>query len=116
MFQPLFPAGSTLRLWTVEGECVGVLSGHTSYIYSVCVLPSGLIASSGEDSCVRLWSLASHECTQTITLPCISVWAVATLPNGDLAVRTLVDLPGSSTRLFFPNLRASIQGSGIVTA
>ncbi|KAJ3281630.1 hypothetical protein HK104_011360 [Borealophlyctis nickersoniae] len=63
----------TVRVWTLAGECVQELSGHTSFVYTLAVLPSGEIASGGEDRSVR-----------TIVHPCTSIWSVAALPNGDI--------------------------------
>lgn len=45
----------TLRVWTLSGECVGVLHGHTAIIYRVAATPDGLIASAAEDNTARLW-------------------------------------------------------------
>ncbi len=91
---------------------IAVLSGHTSFAYSLTAIfdssssssssssdGSGdaqlQLASSGEDRSIRIWSQGSPssagagaplaELAQTITLPAVSVWSVASLPNGDLA-------------------------------
>lgn len=64
-----------IRLFTLNGDVVAELSGHESFIYSVAVLPSGELVSSGEDRTVRVWS--GSQCIQTITHPAISVWNVA---------------------------------------
>jgi phospholipase A-2-activating protein len=79
-----------------------VLSGHTSFVYSVALLPSGEIVSGGEDRSVRVWkgtfrgdvhcdplalrrvNLVDGECSQVIVHPAISVWAVSAMPNGDI--------------------------------
>jgi WD40 repeat protein len=46
----------TLRVWTLSGECLYELCGHTSFIYSVTVLSDNeTIASVGEDRSLRLW-------------------------------------------------------------
>ncbi|KAK0547024.1 hypothetical protein OC846_002030 [Tilletia horrida] len=60
------------------------LSGHTSFVYSLATLPGGAgeLVSSGEDRTVRVWR--DGALLQTITVPAISVWAVATLENGDI--------------------------------
>lgn len=72
-----------IRLWKVNGQQVGELHGHDSYIYSLAALPNGEIVSSGEDRTVRIWS--GNECVQTITHPAISVWSVAVCPeSGDI--------------------------------
>lgn len=44
-----------IRVWTTGGDVVYTLSGHTSFVYSVAVLPGGEIASGGEDRTLRLW-------------------------------------------------------------
>ncbi|EXJ81176.1 hypothetical protein A1O3_07466 [Capronia epimyces CBS 606.96] len=79
-----------IRLWTLKGDLVTELFGHESFIYSLAVLPSGEIVSSGEDRSVRIWQGTS--CVQVITLPAISVWSVSAGPNGDIIV-------GSSDKL-----------------
>ncbi|KAH8907647.1 PFU-domain-containing protein [Coniochaeta sp. PMI_546] len=72
-----------IRLWKVNGQQVGELHGHDSYIYSLASLPTGEIVSSGEDRTVRIWS--GTECVQTITHPAISVWSVAVCSeSGDI--------------------------------
>ncbi|EIW60263.1 phospholipase A-2-activating protein [Trametes versicolor FP-101664 SS1] len=73
---------SEIRIWTMEGDCVYTLSGHTSFVYSISVLPNGDIVSGGEDRTVRVWR--DGECAQTLVHPAISVWTVATTPNGDI--------------------------------
>ncbi|KAI0542808.1 ubiquitin homeostasis protein lub1 [Xylaria digitata] len=73
----------TIRLWKLNGQNVGELRGHESFIYSLTSLPSGELVSSGEDRTVRIWR--GSECVQTITHPAISVWSVAACPaTGDI--------------------------------
>jgi phospholipase A-2-activating protein len=64
-----------IRLWKLNGQQVGELHGHESFIYSLASLPSGELVSSGEDRTVRVWK--GSECIQTVTHPAISVWTVA---------------------------------------
>jgi phospholipase A-2-activating protein len=72
-----------IRLWKVNGQQVGELHGHDSYIYSLGCLATGEIVSAGEDRTVRIWS--GTECVQTITHPAISVWSVAVCQeSGDI--------------------------------
>ncbi|ORX61512.1 PFU-domain-containing protein [Hesseltinella vesiculosa] len=75
---------ATVRIWSMEGECLQVLYGHTSYVYSVAVLSTGEIVSSGEDRTVRIWQ--DNECIQTLQQPCVSAWTVAALNNDDIVV------------------------------
>ncbi|KAK5626729.1 hypothetical protein RRF57_002444 [Xylaria bambusicola] len=72
-----------IRLWKLNGQQVGELTGHESFIYSLTSLPTGELVSSGEDRTVRIWR--GSECVQTITHPAISVWSVAACAtNGDI--------------------------------
>ncbi|PYH41688.1 WD repeat PLAP family protein [Aspergillus saccharolyticus JOP 1030-1] len=64
-----------IRLYTIQGQLVGELHGHESFIYSLAALPSGELVSAGEDRTVRVWD--GMQCVQTITHPAISVWSVA---------------------------------------
>jgi len=74
---------SSIRLWTANGDPIQELYGHTSFVYSLDVLPTGELVSSGEDRTVRIWN--GGECVQTITQPAISIWCVKALQNGDIA-------------------------------
>lgn len=73
----------TIRLWTLQGQLLGELQGHESFIYSLTTLPSGELVSTGEDRTARIWN--GNSCVQTITHPAISVWSVAACPEtGDI--------------------------------
>jgi phospholipase A-2-activating protein len=85
-----------IRLWTLKGDLVASLLGHESFIYSLTVLPSGHLVSSGEDRSVRIWE--GQNCVQVITLPAISVWSVSASPNGDIIVGTSDKLARIFTR------------------
>ena len=73
---------SEIRVWTLDGDIVYTLPGHTSFVYSLALLPSGDIVSGGEDRTARVWK--DGECAQTIVHPAISVWTVSAMPNGDI--------------------------------
>jgi phospholipase A-2-activating protein len=79
-----------IRIWTLKGDLVSELHGHEAFIYSLAVLPDGKFVSSGEDRTIRIWQ--DTLCIQTITLPAVSVWSVATSTNGDI-------IAGSSDKL-----------------
>ena len=74
-----------VRRWSSSGECLGTYSGHTNYIYSLSLLGPGgdSWVTGGEDRSVRIWK--GGKVIQTLYLPVISVWGVATLTNGDIA-------------------------------
>jgi len=42
-------------VWTLGGDLVYTLSGHTSFVYSLSILPNGDVVSGGEDRTVRVW-------------------------------------------------------------
>src|ERR1700761_7053116 len=75
----------TVSVWSLDGERLFDMHGHTAFVYAVAVLrtPGGgwLIASASEDRTVRIWK--DGECVQTITHPS-GVWSVAAMDNGDL--------------------------------
>ncbi|KAI0886454.1 PFU-domain-containing protein [Annulohypoxylon maeteangense] len=76
-----------IRLWKLNGQQVGELRGHESFIYSLAALPSGELVSSGEDRTVRIWR--GSDCLQTITHPAISVWSVSVCSeSGDIVTGT----------------------------
>ncbi|CAO3660671.1 unnamed protein product [Umbelopsis vinacea] len=79
-----FVSCSNDRLWSLSGEPLMELNGHTSFVYSVTVLSTGELVSSGEDRSVRVWR--DGQCIQTLHQPCISVWCVSALPNDDIIV------------------------------
>jgi phospholipase A-2-activating protein len=79
-----------IRAWTLKGDLIAELRGHEAFIYSLAVLPDGKFVSSGEDRTVKIWQ--DQTCVQTITLPAVSVWTVATCANGDI-------IAGSSDKL-----------------
>ncbi|OXU21299.1 hypothetical protein TSAR_011567 [Trichomalopsis sarcophagae] len=75
---------NVIKHWTaVTGDYLRNLYGHTSYICSLSAISGGsLVALSGEDITVRLWS--NGEINQTITLLTQTVWSVRILPNEDI--------------------------------
>ncbi|KAI0238122.1 WD repeat protein Lub1 [Massospora cicadina] len=77
-----------IKVWGYDGSLLQELFAHTSFVYSVAVLPGtpDCFVSGGEDRSVRIWR--GGACVQTITLPAISVWSVAALANGDFVCGT----------------------------
>lgn len=75
---------ASIRIWTLGGECITECYGHTSFVYSLSLLPSGELLSGGEDRTVRVWNDAIP--IQAIPQPCVSVWSVLGLGNGDIVV------------------------------
>ncbi|GAA5835652.1 hypothetical protein JCM9279_004604 [Rhodotorula babjevae] len=79
----------TIRVWDYRtGSALTVLGSHDSFIYSLATIPSsagGGLASSGEDGIISVWNEDDGEKDQEVLVPALSVWSLATLPNGDLA-------------------------------
>jgi len=46
---------SEITIWTFEGDIVHSLSAHTSFVYTLTILPNGDAASGGEDRSLRIW-------------------------------------------------------------
>ncbi|OBA19841.1 PFU-domain-containing protein [Metschnikowia bicuspidata var. bicuspidata NRRL YB-4993] len=75
----------TIKIWDLaSGRVLQTLEGHNSFIYDLAMLSNGDLVSTAEDRTVRIWR--NGAVLQAITLPCISVWCVAVLPNDDIAV------------------------------
>eukprot|EP00759_Apiculatamorpha_spiralis_P006174 PhF_6_TR13626/c0_g1_i2/m.21836/K14018/PLAA, DOA1, UFD3; phospholipase A-2-activating protein len=51
----------------LDGTVLSTLVGHDSFVYSVCVLPSGEIASTSEDRTLKVWR--QTDCVQTVYHP-----------------------------------------------
>ncbi|KAG5526584.1 hypothetical protein RHGRI_032755 [Rhododendron griersonianum] len=71
----------SIRLWTISGQVLMEMVGHTSIVYSVDSHVSGLIVSGSEDCFAKIWK--DGVCIQSIEHPgCI--WDVKFLENGDI--------------------------------
>ncbi|CAI5756960.1 unnamed protein product [Candida verbasci] len=77
----------TIKLWDLKsGEVLNTFYGHESFVYDISTLSDDLLVSTGEDRAITIWDLKTGNIKQKITLPCISVWCVARLNDGDFAV------------------------------
>jgi phospholipase A-2-activating protein len=72
---------SHIRIWTLSGETLMELSGHSSFVYSIAVLPSGELVSTSEDKTARVWR--DGQCV-SVMHHSGSVWCVCALSNGDI--------------------------------
>ncbi len=69
--------------------CLGTLSGHEDWVYSLAALPNGLLASGSLDSTIRLWDTKHLTCLTTLRGHECWVSALVTLQNGLLASGSL---------------------------
>jgi len=105
-----FPVSSTA---TATGQ--GVFTYHVSCLQHPSYAGGALIAVGADDRCMRLFSL-DGQLVQTMALPGVP-WAVAGLPNGDIAVGT-DQARGRSGHVFvlsrFPGRQAEDDGATMV--
>lgn len=79
----------TIKIWDISSGLISTLTGHESFVYDLS-FSNGILISTGEDRTARIWklddSLSFGEIKQVITIPAISIWCVAILPNQDFVV------------------------------
>ena len=58
-------ATGAVRLWqTADGQALGVLAGHTNFVFSVCFTPDDkMLISASDDQSLRLWDVAHLQAT-----------------------------------------------------
>jgi len=77
---------TTVKRWSVEGQCLQTYYGHRSFVYSVFISPhSSEFLTAGEDRTMRVWNISENQPKQTIALPAPTVWKSIFLNNGDVA-------------------------------
>lgn len=82
---------ATIRHWSDTYDCLKEFHGHSNYIYSIALNPflgNGVFVTGGEDSTVRLWSVAKGALGDALTLPVQSIWAIACTDDGDIVTGT----------------------------
>lgn len=82
----------TVKLWTLEGECLNVLSGHESWIWWVIWSPNGkTLASASADQSIKLWNVQTGECLQTLRDDRLMGIAIAWSPDGNWLATSSTD-------------------------
>ena len=46
-----------VKLWTIDGKPISTFAGHQGFVFSVCTLANGELASGGDDCNVKIWDL-----------------------------------------------------------
>ena len=91
----------TIRVWKVEsGECVMVMEGHTSGVYSLYEhAKSGRLLSGGGDSTVRIWDLGTGEQVKVLDEYEGGIKQILQLPD-DGNMISLCDSKGVSVKIW----------------
>lgn len=71
----------TVKLWTIDGQNINTLSGHSGFVFSLTNLDSGELVSAGDDRTVRVWR--DTNCVQVINHP-RTIWSVTKNHLGDI--------------------------------
>ena len=84
---PLLASGSddqTIRLWdSKSGNCLHILRGHSSRVWSVAFNANGaMLASGSEDQTIRLWDVKTGTCLTTLHGHSNGVRSVVFNPSG----------------------------------
>lgn len=74
-----------IRLWSVSGQPVGQLRGHSQSVLGLASLGDGRLASVSRDRSLRLWSVDTRRCETVIAAHDAAALCVIRLPNGDIA-------------------------------
>lgn len=76
------------------GDIVYSLTGHTSFVYSLSVLPNGDVVSGGEDRSVRIW-----RGTSSCRIACSLLLVHSSSPLGDAGGK-MIRISGVDPRLW----------------
>ena len=68
-----------------EGIHTRTLKGHTGWVWSLVVLPTGELASGSGDKTIRVWNTDTGECKQVLKGHTNTVLSLVVLPTGELA-------------------------------
>jgi WD40 repeat protein len=83
----------TIRLWDVQqGNCLGILRGHTDSLRALSFSPDGqVLASGGSDSTIRLWDIQQQRCLKVLLGHSSLIEAIAFEPTSQVLVSGSLD-------------------------
>ncbi len=76
---------SNLNKYEFKGKLKCTLTGHSSAIYSLILLPDGNLASGSGDGTIKVWDTNDFQCLSTLTGHSNFIWSLILLQNGNLA-------------------------------
>lgn len=63
-----------IKMWSFDGEIITTCSGHTAFVFSLCViLDKGIMVSGSDDKTIKFWQ--NDNCIQTVAHPS-TLWCV----------------------------------------
>jgi hypothetical protein len=86
----------TLKIWDAserkflhifkqfKQQCLVTLTGHTSHVSCLTMLPDGRLVSGSQDKTLKIWDVASVQCLTTLTGHTGAVYSLTMLPDGRL--------------------------------
>ena len=68
-------ANGSVRLWTLDGDLIADLRGHSDAVRGISFSPNGeLLATAGRDNTIRLWDLQQQRTIDILTRQTASFW------------------------------------------
>lgn len=74
-----------IELYSIDGELLYTLSGHTRDVISVVPINADTIASASEDGTVRFWNINTGECTNRLTGHTKILWDLVKINHNTIA-------------------------------
>ena len=76
----------SIRIWnTTTGETIQILTGHNDIVYSLAVLPNGLLVSGSSDTSIRIWNTKNEKQIKILNNHSKCIRSLLTLSDGSLA-------------------------------
>jgi WD40 repeat protein len=73
------------EIYQSMGSLKNILKGHTSFIYSIALLPNGNFISSSNDTTLKIWDINSYQEIKTLLGHKDCVYAIVVLKDGNIA-------------------------------